>query len=316
MFQLLRVAIIGILAVASLTVAAQTFTPTTKPVEIVVPYPPGGATDKWARVLSEMLVNHGWQSVVVNRPGGDTIIGTNHVAQARPDGHTLLLGGNAMLGLDINTDKAFAPVAPLGAGTLVLAVNNDVPVNNYQEFKTYVKKNPEKFNLGFFNLYMGELFYEWARKEKLPRPNVVMYKGSGPMVVDLMGGHVPFTIDTYTAVAQNFNAGKLKVIATVDLQGPAIVRRDRPDVKVPSLAATNPLLDIGIWYGLYAPAGTPKEVVDQINAVVNQGLKDPAQTKAIEQLHIYNFGGRPEEQKKVETKTFNALNTVIKNNSK
>jgi len=316
MFRVIQVAIVGILAVLSLTATAQSFTPTTKPVEIVVPYPPGGATDKWARVLSEMLVNHGWQSVVVNRPGGDTIIGTNHVIHARPDGHTLLLGGNAMLGLGVDTDKVFAPVAPLGAGTLVLVVNKDVPVNNYQEFKTYVKKNPEKFNLGFFNLYMSNLFYEWARKEKLPQPNVVIYKGSSPMIVDVVGGHIPFTIDTYTAIAQHAEAGKVKVIATLDLQGPAIVRRSQPVAKIPSLASANPLLDVSIWYGLYTPAGTPKDVVDQINTVVNQGLKNPAQTKAIEQLHIYNFGGRPEDQKKIETKTVNIMNTVIKNNSK
>lgn len=314
MFHALRLALASMLAVISFSVTAQSFTPTTRPIEIVAPFPPGGATDKWARTISEILVAHGWQSVVVNRPGGDTIIGTNHVRHARPDGHTLLLGGNALLGLSIDLDKTFTPVVPLGAGTLVLVVNKDVPVNNYSEFKTYVRKNPEKFNLGFFNLYMSNLFYEWARKEKLPSPNVILYKGSAPMVLDVVGGHVPFSVDTYTSIARQVEAGKVRVIATFDQQGPAIVQRHQPGVTVPSLGATNPLVDVSIWYGLYAPAGTPRDVVDQINSVVNQGLKNPAQTKAIESMHIYNFGGRAEDQKKVETKTANNMNTVIKRN--
>jgi tripartite-type tricarboxylate transporter receptor subunit TctC len=148
--------------------SAQGFTPTTKTVEIVVPYPPGGATDKWARVLDEIFQAQGWKSVVLNKPGADTVIGSNYVAAARPDGHTIYVGGNGFIDANIAfrqrapgieyTENSFAPIISLGAGTAVLAVANNVPVNTYEEFKEYVKKNPEKFNLGFWNTTLATSF--------------------------------------------------------------------------------------------------------------------------------------------------------------
>lgn len=324
MFQHLSkiIAVVAVTLWSSLAMA-QDFSPTTRAIEIVVPYPPGGATDKWGRTIDEIFKSQGWISAVVNRPGADTVIGSNYVAAARPDGHVLYVGGNGFIDANIAfkqkalgieyTENSFAPIVPLGAGTAVLAVANNVPVNNYEEFKAYVRKNPEKFNLGFWNTYTGNVFYEWARIEKLPKPNIVFYKGSAPQVADIVGGHVPFVFDTYTAMAPHFKAGKVKIIATLDRRGPAIIKKDVPTANVVSIASLVPSVDVPIWYGLYAPQGTPQEVINRINSVVNTALKDPKYTQAIEQLHIANFGGTPEEQRRVQTNVLTIMRNVAKN---
>ena len=322
MFQLLKIAAIGMLVVLSSFVSAQGFTPTTKTVEIVVPYPPGGATDKWARVLDEIFQAQGWKSVVVNKPGADTVIGSNYVAAARPDGHTIYVGGNGFIDANIAfkqrapgieyTENSFDPIISLGAGTAVLAVANNVPVNTYEEFKDYVKKNPEKFNLGFWNTYTGNIFYEWAKREGLPRPNMIFYKGSAPQVADVLGGHVPFVFDTYTAMGPHFQASKVKIIATLDRRGVAIVKKDMPDARLVSIADRVPAVDVPIWYGLYAPAGTPREVVAQFNSVINAALKNPKYTRDIEMLHIANFGGSPQDQRQVQANTLTIMRNVAK----
>jgi tripartite-type tricarboxylate transporter receptor subunit TctC len=322
MIKALQVAIVGLLAVVSLTATAQSFTPANRVIEIVVPYPPGGATDKWGRTIDEIFRTQGWQSVVINKPGADTVIGSNLVAAARPDGHTLYVGGNGFIDANIAfkqkapgieyTENSFAPIVPLGAGTAVLAVGKNVPVNTYEEFLSYVKKNPEKFNLGFWNTYTGNIFYEWAKREGLPRPNMIFYKGSAPQVADLLGGHIPFVFDTYTAMSQHFKAGNVKIIATLDRRGVAIVKRDQPQAQLVSIASRVPGVDVPIWYGLYAPAGTSKEVIAQINSVVNAGLRDPKHAQMIENLHIANFGGTPEEQRQVQTSVLNIMRNVSK----
>lgn len=322
MFSFLRIALIGMLALAPLATQAQGFNPANKPIEIVVPYPPGGATDRWGRTIDEIFRAQGWQSVVVNRPGADTVIGSNYVAAARPDGHTLYVGGNGFIDSNIAfktrapgieyTERSFAPIVPLGAGTAVLAVAKNVPVNNYEEFVQYVKRNPDRFNLGFWNTYTGNIFYEWAKREGLPRPNMIFYKGSAPQVADVLGGHIPFVFDTYTALSQHSRAGNVKIIATLDRRGVAIVKRDQPDLSLISIASKTPAVDVPIWYGLYAPAGTPESVINQINTVINAALKDPRYVKNIEQLHIANFGGTPEDLRQVQTSVLNIMRNVSK----
>lgn len=312
-----------ILVTTAIITEAVEFEPTKKTIEIIVPYPPGGATDKWGRVLDEIFQAQGWKSVVVNKPGADTVIGSNYVASARPDGHTIYVGGNGFIDSNIAfkqkapgieyTENSFEPIVPLGAGTAVLAVANNVPVNTYDEFKDYVKKNPEKFNLGFWNTYTGNIFYEWAKQEGLPRPNIVFYKGSAPQVADILGGHVQFVFDTYTAIGPHFQSGKVKIIATLDRRGVAIVKKDLPNVNVISIADRVPGVDVPIWYGLYAPAGTSPEVIAQINSVINKALKNPKYIKSIEMLHIANFGGSSSDQRLVQVHTLNIMRNVAKN---
>lgn len=282
-----------------------------KQIEIVVPYPPGGSTDRWGRVISEILNDNNWNSVVVNKPGADTTIASNYVAKAKPDGSTLYLSGIGFLDANISfnnrpegieyTVDSFTDIAPIGSGTLVLAVANNIPVNNYEEFKKYVIKNPEKFNVGFFNSYIANLFYIWAKKEKLPKPNIILYKGSAPLNVDLVGGHVPFAFDTYNTIAPFYQTNKVKVIAVLDVPGEKIFQKANPGKSIPVIGKIVPEVNMSIYYGVSGPAGMSKEAVNSINQVINQGLKNPKYSKPILDMHMGVQGGTPADLNKAHT---------------
>ena len=169
------------------TAAQAEWDPVKKPIEIVVAYPPGGNSDRVARVIEEMFTLHGWRAVVINKPGADTVIAANFVARSQPDGYTIFMGGTGFLdsniafkqkspGIDY-TESSFAPVVPMGISTMVLAVPANSPVNNYAELKDYVRKNPKRFNVAYWNRNTANLFTYWAKLEKLPMPQIINYKG-------------------------------------------------------------------------------------------------------------------------------------------
>jgi tripartite-type tricarboxylate transporter receptor subunit TctC len=254
-----------------------------KNIEIVVPYPPGGATDKLGRVIGEIFNKHGWNSVVTNRPGADTVIASNYVAGATADGHTLYLGSNGFIDANLvynapgirYTQDSFSPVVPLGVGSFVLVANNGVPVTNYNEFKEYVKKNPSKFTLGFWNTYTSKIFYEWAKREGLPEPTIVIYKGSAPLMVDVMGGHVNFAVDTVTSVRQHYLGTKIKVLATLDPEGIKLIRNLNPQAQIIDISARVPSAGVNLYYGLFAPQGLDANIAKQIQDLVNSAFADP-----------------------------------------
>ena len=298
------------LALILSTAGAQTWTPP-KIIEIVVPYPAGGSTDRWGRVISEILNDHGWNSIVVNKAGADTTIASNYVAVAKPNGSTLYLSGMGFLDANISfkerplgikyTETSFTDIAPIGSGTLVLAVANNVPVNNYEEFKAYVRKNPDQFNIGFFNNYIANLFYIWAKKENLPQPKIVMYKGSAPLNLDLVGGHVPFAFDTYNTIAPFHQDKKVKVIAVLDVPGAKIYNKANPGDKIEIIGQRIPEVNMSIYYGVSGPAGMSKEAIYSINQVINQGLKNPRYTKPMQDMHIGVQGGTPADLNQAHT---------------
>lgn len=320
----LRSLIIGLALTltASFTLAAG-FEPSTKPIEIIVPYPPGGATDKIGRTVSDILNNHGWRSIVVNKPGADTVLGSNYVAASAADGHTLYIGGNGFIDANIAfknkapgieyTENSFAPVVPLGVGTLVLSVPANSPVNTYEEYKEWVRKNPTQFNIGFWNTYTANIFYEWARLEKLPKPTIVSYKGSAPMVLDLVGGNIQATFDTFTAIRPQYEAGKVKILATLDPEGAKVVSQSGPGTKPVIISARHPILNIPIWYGLFAPAGTDPATIKEINAVVNRGLDNPALLETFKTFSIINVGGTPQELDHRQKAILKSMRAISKN---
>jgi tripartite-type tricarboxylate transporter receptor subunit TctC len=199
------------------------------------------------------------------------------------------------------TETSFTDIVPIGSGTLVLAVANHVPVNNYDEFKAYVRKNPEQFNIGFFNSYIANLFYIWAKRENLPQPKIVMYKGSTPLNQDLIGGHVPFAFDTYNTIAPFHQDKKVKVIAVLDVPGAKIYQKANPSEKITVIAQRIPEVNMSIYYGVSGPAGMSKEAVNEINRVINQGLKNPKYSKPMLDMYIGVQGGTPADLKKAHT---------------
>lgn len=306
--------IVGLFLAVSFAQANE-FDPTKRPIEIVVPYPPGGATDKLARIVDQMFQERGWKSYVTNKPGADGVIGGNYAAAAKPDGHTVFMSGTGLLDANIAfraasinyNERSFVPIVPVANVSYALVIKKGMPIDSYEKFKFYVRANPNKFNVAFWNANTANVFYEWAKAEGLPRPNIILYKGSGPQIIDLLGGHIDFAFDTWVAVAPHFDADKVNIIATMDEQGADVVRKIKPDSNVVSIAKTHPELGIGVWYGLWAPAGTPKSVVDEMNAVVNQAFRDAKFQKLIDSVHVKKYGGTSEQLGRLQSNNLRLL---------
>jgi tripartite-type tricarboxylate transporter receptor subunit TctC len=307
-----------ILFTISMFAFANNFEPTKRQIEIVVPYPPGGATDVLGRLVGEIFAEQGWKTIVVNKPGADAVIGANYASKGKPDGHTLFVGATGALDANIAfkaegmeyTEKSFTPVVPLANISYVLAVPSNSPLNTYEEFKSYVRANPDQFKLAFWNANTANIFYDWAKKEGLPKPTIVLYKGSGPQMIDLVGGHIQFGWDTWLAMAPQLEDNKVKVLAALDSNGASVIKKIKPNTNIVSIAKTHPDLDIGVWYGLWAPAGTPKSVTDQMNRIINTAFNDPKYKEKVEALNIRSYGGKSEDLIKMQQRNLVILKRI------
>jgi len=308
------------LATLALLVSTAVFA--NQPVEIVVPYPPGGATDKLARIVEEIFNENGIKSYVTNKAGADGVIGGNYAAKARPDGKTVFMSGTGLLdaniafrapGIEYN-EKSFTPVAPIANVSYALIIKKGMPIDSYEKFKFYVRANPEKFNLAFWNANTANVFLKWAQAEGLPRPNIILYKGSGPQIIDLLGGHVDFAFDTWVAIAPHVSAGKVKIVATMDNQGAEVIRKIDPRSDVVSIEKVHPELAIGVWYGLWAPAGTSKATIDNMNKVINAALKEPKYREKMEMLNVKIYGGSTKSLLVNQTRNLQILKKIAQDN--
>jgi len=257
------------------------------PVRIIVGYPPGGSTDILARLFGQYLGEKLGQTFVVeNKPGAGNNIGTEIVAKAAPDGYTFILTNpanaiNASLykKLNFNFLRDIEPVAGFIRVPNVLEVNPSVPVKTVAELIAYAKANPEKLNIassgnGTSIHLSGELFKMMTGVKMTHVP----YKGSAPMLTDLLGGQVQLTFDNLPSSIAHIKAGKLRALGvTTATRSPEL-----PDV--PTVAETVPGYEASAFFGLGAPKGTPKEAVDVINKLVNDALKDPAMLKKLADL--------------------------------
>jgi tripartite-type tricarboxylate transporter receptor subunit TctC len=264
------------LPVMSRIASAQSYP--TRPVRIIVGYPPGGGADIVARLIGQWLSERlGRQFVVENRPGGNGNIGTEAVVRAGADGHTLLLINsssaiNATLYEKLNFDFArdIAPVAGVTRQPLVMLVTPSVPVNTVVEFITYARANPGKVNMaspgiGTSNHVAGELFKMMARLD-LP---TVPYRGIGPAMPDLLGGQIQVMFATMASSIEHIKAGKLRALAVTTAAG----SQARPEI--PPLADFVPGYEASEWYGVCAPRRTPPGIVDRLNQEINIALTDP-----------------------------------------
>ena len=250
----------------------------TRPVHWVVGYPAGGSTDILARLMGQYLADKlGQQFVIDNRAGAGNNIGTELVVNAAPDGYTLLLVNPANA---INTTlyerlpfefiRDIAPVAGMIRVANVMEINPGVPAKTVAEFIAYAKANPGKVNMassgsGTSVHVSGELFKMMAGVNMLHVP----YRGAAPALVDLMGGQVQVMFDNLPSSLQYIKAGKLRALAvTTDQRSPAL-----PDV--PTVGDTVKGYEVSAWFGIGAPKGTPRDVIEKLNATVNAGLADP-----------------------------------------
>ena len=251
-----------------------------RPVKLIVPFPAGGTSDIMGRLIAEVLGRQLKQSFVVDNKGGaGGAIGTDQVAKAPGDGYTLLLSGigsNAIIhgfsprqSYDSNRD--FVHVSQLAAGPNVLVVKPSFPAKNFKEFVAWVKTNPGKFNYGQVNASSGHVTTEYLKQVAGLDMVGIPYKGSAPALNDVLADQIPGMFTNQDSVLPHIKAGKLRALVVTSAQ------RNPLFPEVPTVSESGyPGFSAVSWTGLSAPKGTPKAVVDKLEAAMVKGFADPA----------------------------------------
>jgi tripartite-type tricarboxylate transporter receptor subunit TctC len=250
-----------------------------KPVKIVVPFGPGGPADVYARILGqELTAALGQQFIIDNKPGAGAVIGTDIAAKSAPDGYTLLMMSNTHTTNEtLFANKPYVlmrdliAVAPVNSSDLVMVVHPSVPAKTLQEFIALAKAKPGQLSYassgpGTPYHMAGKLFKAMSGTDILHVP----HKGSAEARNDVMGGHVQMMFDAVTAMKGNIDAGQVRALATTGEQRSPVL----PDVPTMSEAGV-PGYEATIWLGIMAPTGTPKEIVDRLNAEIEKIIAKP-----------------------------------------
>ena len=267
-----------------------------RPVRIIVGFPAGGTTDIGARLIAQWLSEQlGQQFIVENRPGAGTHAATEAVVKAAPDGYTLLMatGSNAINAtlyerMNYNFLRDTVPVAGVIRSPLVLEVHPSVPVKTVSELIAYAKANSGKLNMASFGAgtvshLSGELFKMTTGIEMLHVP----YRGSAPMLIDLISGQVHVAFDNLPASIGHIKAGKLRALAV----GTAMRSEALPDL--PTIGETLPGFEASAWIGITAPRNTPVEIIDRLNSEINVALADTNIKARFAELSGTIVGGPP-----------------------
>lgn len=267
-----------------------------KPIKLIAPFAPGGALDIVARTTGEVISSQLGQSVVVeNRAGAAGAIGSEYVAKQPPDGYTLLLGATTTHGinpvlqkLSYDPIKDFSPISLIATIPHIFVINPNFPVKTFPEFINYAKTNS---GIAFGSAGNGSphhLAGELIKNATGIKAVHVPYKGSGPALTDLLAGHIQFMSVEYTAVASQLAAGKLLALATLTSQ------------RIPgiNLQSVNEFgltgIDVTAWYAIYAPAGTPSEIVNILQIAINKGINEGSAKDRLLKLNAIAIGSTPE----------------------
>ena len=302
------------LALASVAGAAHAQAWPSKPVSLVVPFPAGGTTDVLARALAERLSPAIGQPVIVeNKPGAGATIGADYVAKAKADGHTLLIGAvhhtiasSVYKNLPYDFQKGFEPLTVIAMVPNVLVVNARTPAKNVNELVALIKAKPAEASYGSNgNGTAQHLIGTQFQQQTGTRLQHIPYKGSGPLATDLLGGQILMSFDTITPVLPHIKAGKLRPLAvTTAKRSPAL-----PDVPTLQEAGLKDF-DIGTWFGVLAPVGTPKPVLDRLSAEATKIIQSPDFRKRMDDIGAQPVGNSPAEmaaQIRSETDKFSLL---------
>ena len=293
-----RTTMLGV-ALAFATTAAPAQPYPSKPITLVIGYTPGAVSDLAARTLSDGL-NQAWgQPVIVdNRPGSGSNIAAGYVARAPADGYTLMVGTDATLTSNVflykhtpfDPVKDFAPIINAGANIICLAVNAELPIKTVADLIAYAKKNPGRLSYGTSGVgsphhLSGELLHQKAGIEITHIP----YKGGGAAVNDLLGGHIGMAFLSLSAAVPHMNTGKIRIVAVVEKTRYAALP------EIPTVGETVPGFEMSSWVGVFAPAGTPPDIVAKLNDAMAKVLKTDAVRTKLANLGLVVQAGSPAE---------------------
>ena len=286
------------LALAAICSAAAAQTYPTKTVRMIVGYPPGGPTDVLARIVSQKLTQAWGQQVIVdNRPGASGMIGAEFTARAAPDGYTLLMvpvtyavTPSLFSKMTYDVEKDLAPVAQVAAAPFILVVHPTLPVKTVKDLITLARSRPGQLNFasastGGMPHLAGELFNSMTGVKMVHIP----YKGAAPATTDLLSGQVTLMFNNMLSAMPQVKAGRLRAVAVTSLT------RSAAAPELPTIAETVPGYEANGWYGAFAPAATPKDLINRVNAEMNRIMKMPDVTQRLAGDGVEAVGTTPEQ---------------------
>jgi tripartite-type tricarboxylate transporter receptor subunit TctC len=295
----IRHRIAALAAVAAFATAAWAQDYPTKPIKLIVPFPPAGGTDILARTVAQKVAdNNKWTVIVDNRPGAGGNIGVDAAAKSSPDGYTLVMGQTSNLAINptlykhlpYDPVKDMAPIKLVGEAPVALVVRADSKFKTLGDLVAAAKAKPGSVTMatpgnGTVAHLTGVrlMNVSGAKFEHIP------YKGAGGAIPDLLGGSVDFFISSVPTLQSQIAGGKLRALAVTSLKRSPVLPQ------VPTVAETYKGFDAVTWFGILAPAGTPQPVIAKLNAEIDRALKDPAVVKAIENEGGRVLGGSPEQ---------------------
>jgi len=289
------IAAAALIALPSTAVYAQSYP--TKPIKLVVTFPTGGAPDILSRIFTEKA-QLGQQVLVDNKPGAGGNIGADFVAKSAPDGHTLVMGtvgthsinGALYEKMPYDMVKGFAPIALVASAPNLLVVNNDLPVKSVADLIAYLKANPNKLSFGSPGIgssvhVSGELFKSMTGTSMTHVP----YKGRQFAIPDLVGGSIQLMFDNMPSALPMAREGKIRAIAQTT------AKRSAAAADVPTVAETIPGFEATTWFAMFAPAGTPRPVVDRLQAEVVRVFQLPDVQEKLKTLGLEPILSTPDE---------------------
>ncbi|WP_454754052.1 Bug family tripartite tricarboxylate transporter substrate binding protein [Cupriavidus necator] len=313
----LKILVAGLVASQTMLAAAQSVQRPypSKPIKVLVGVPPGGSTDTITRLFADWLQGSmGQPGVVENRPGANTAIAADAVSRSAPDGYSLLLATDAFLTMPQLTKqsfdplKDFVPVGTVGLTHFVLAVHPSMPVNSVRELIAYAKSHPGQISYGSSG-NAGTSHLGLEKFKQLTGANMVHipYRGAGPALTDAVSGQYQVSLWTPLAVAQQVKTGKLKALAVTGSKRVPLLPQ------VPTFAEAGlPAFEHKVWYAVFAPAGTPRPIVDQLNGEIKKMLASPKIRQKFEDAGVEPLVSTPEQLASMMRSDTNELGKLIK----
>jgi tripartite-type tricarboxylate transporter receptor subunit TctC len=293
------IALLAVTAALAATFGAGAQTYPTQTIRLIVPFPPGGSNDVMGRLIAPHLEKALGQTVIVdNRPAAAGQVGTEAVARATPDGHTLLMVASSYTvqpalnpKLPYNSEKDFAPITLVNTNAMFFFVNPDVPANTLTEFVELAKKNPDKYNYASPGVgSQTHLTVELLSRRTGIKLQHIPYRGGAPATQAMIAGETQFTMLAPNIIFPHLEAGKIRAIASGD-------RKRHP--RLPNLTTTEEQgfkgLDAIQWVGVFAPAGTPRPIVDRLNKEINRIIHLPDVVAVLDKQGVSPNGSTPEE---------------------